>query len=91
MFIQPTANLQYQSNLHMNRQIVNAFRRFHHRFGNGRVRVDGLRKRFGGGFVRHSDAGFGKQFGGVRSDDVNAENLVVFFLRDDFDEAVGFA
>ena len=45
----------------------------------------------GGGFECHRDAGFGEQFGGVRADDVNAEDLVVFFLGDDFHETVGFA
>ena len=37
------------------------------------------------------DAGFGQQLGRVRADDVDAEDLVVFLLRDDLDEAVGLA
>jgi hypothetical protein len=33
-----------------------------------------------GGFEGHADAGFGEELSGVRADDVNAEDLVVFLF-----------
>jgi hypothetical protein len=45
----------------------------------------------GGCFKRHADAGFGKQFRSVGTDDVNAQDLVVFLFGDDLYKAVGFA
>ena len=75
----------------MNRQIVHAFGGFHNAFGNGRVRVDRASEFVGGRLQLHRDAGFREEFGRVRSDDVDAQDFVVFFVGDNFDEAVGFA
>ena len=75
----------------MYRQIVHAFSCFHYGFGNGRVRVDDAAEFIGCGFESHADASFGEQFGRMRADDVNAENLIVFFFGDDLDESVGLA
>ena len=75
----------------MYRQIVDAFGGFHDGFRDGWVSVHYAAEFVRRGFERHGDAGFGKQFGGVRADDVDAEDFVVFLFGDYFDEAVGFA
>ena len=70
---------------------MDAFGGFHDGFGDGRMSVHDAAEFVGGGFEGHGDAGFGQQFGGVRADDVDAEDLVVFLFGDDLDETVGFA
>lgn len=75
----------------MYRQIMHAFGGFHHGFAYCRVSVHYSAEFVGCGFERHADAGFGEEFGGVRADNVNAEDLVVFLLGDDLHETVGFA
>ena len=75
----------------MNRQIMHAFGGFHDGFADGRVGVDDAAEFVGGGFEGHGDAGFSEQFGRVRADDVDAEDLVVFFLSNDLYKTVGLA
>ena len=75
----------------MYRQIMHTFGSFHNGFGNGRVGVHDAAEFVGGRFEGHRDAGFGEKLGRVRADDVDAEDLVVFFFGDDLDETVGLA
>src|SRR5271166_5749375 len=48
--------------------------------------VDGPHQIFDGGFEFHGGDGFGDQFGGLRADDVDAENFAVVGVADDLDE-----
>jgi hypothetical protein len=57
---------------------MDALRGFHDRLRDGRVCVDHAAEFVGGCFERHCDDAFGKQFGGMRADNVNPEHLVIF-------------
>ena len=75
----------------MNRQVVDAFGGFHDRFADGWVSVNDAAEFVCSDLESHCDAGFCEEFGRVRADDVNAEDLVVLFLSDDLHKAVGLA
>ena len=49
--------------------------------------MDGPHQVFHRGFEFHGGDGFGDQFGGLRADDVHAENLAVVRVANDLDEA----
>ena len=51
--------------------------RFHDGFGEGRVGVDRVHQLIDRGLQLDGDAGFVDQVGGVRADDVDAQNLAV--------------
>ena len=75
----------------MNRRAVRRVSGLAHRFGHGRMRVDGANQLFNGAFQPQRQRGFGDQLGGARADDVNAEDLVVLLVGDDLDEAFRLA
>ena len=52
------------------------------------MRVDGVHQRLDGGFGFHGEHAFADQFERLRPDDVDAQNLAVIFVGDDFDEPV---
>ena len=85
------SQVQIYMRSHMNRQVVYTFGGFHDGLADGWVGVDDAAEFVRCGFEGHGDAGLGEEFGGVRADDVDAEDLVVFFLGDDLDETVGLA
>ena len=57
-------------------------------FGEGGVGMDGERHLFDGGFELHRYDALGDKLGGLRADDVDAEDFAVFGVGDDFNEAV---
>ena len=59
-----------------------------HRFAQGRVRVDGEHQLVDRAFELHDGNRFGDEFGGLRADNVHAEDFAVLRIGDDFDEAV---
>ena len=75
----------------MYRQIVDTFGGFHYGFADGWVGVHDAAEFVGGGFEGHGNAGFGEELCGVRADDVDAEDFVVFLFGDDLHKTVGFA
>lgn len=75
----------------MDRQVVDAFGGFHDGFADGWVSVNDAAEFVSGDLECHCDAGLSEEFGGVRADDVNAENFIVFLFGDDLHKAVGLA
>ncbi len=64
-----------------------AFRGFHDRFTQGRVRVD-VARNFGGGQLHALGQGqLGQQFGNIRTNHVRAQDFSILRLDDDFDKA----
>ena len=65
-----------------------------HRFAQAlaerRMRMDGLDNFVGGQFAAHGYGEFADQIGGVRSNDMRAQNLAVF-ADDDLGETLGLA
>src|ERR1044072_8778262 len=72
----------------MNSEPVDAFGGLHDGLRDGRVRVDDAAQLVGGRFEMERDDGFVNDFGRVRADDVDAEQLVVLRLADDLNEAL---
>ena len=64
---------------------------FHHRLGKRRVGVDGPGDRFAGRFELECGARFSDQLSRFRTDDVDAEELVVFLVGDELHQAVRVA
>src|ERR1051326_8585917 len=75
----------------VNRVSQHVFRRFHHRFGQRRMGVDRLCDRLGGCFELERGAAFDDQLRRARTDDVEAEEFVVFLVGDDLHETARFA
>ena len=53
--------------------------------------VDGTRKILAAGMELHGNDGFGNQFGGRMPEDVDPQNLVSFFVSEDFDQPFRFS
>lgn len=60
-------------------------------FTEGRVGVDGARDFLVGRLHADGEAEFGDHLGGIRPDDVCAEDFAVLLAHDEFDEALAFA
>src|SRR6266568_3003451 len=74
----------------MNRLSMYAFGGFHHCCRDGWMRVHRISQLFSRRLELHGDAGLGDQFGGVRADDMYAQNLVVLRFTDDLYKAFLF-
>src|ERR1035437_10876701 len=74
--------------LSVDRDPVHTVRRIQHSLGQGWVGVDGPHQICDGGFEFQGGDGFGDQFGGLRANDVYAENLAIVGVGDDLDEAL---
>ena len=59
-----------------------------HGFADCRVGVDGEHELVDGAFEFHDGYGFGNEFCGLGTNDVHAEDLSVFCVGDDLDEAI---
>ena len=68
---------------------MNGMGRFHHGFTKSRVGVNGAAELFGGNFQAHGRNRFRDQVGRVRTDNVDAENLIGFCVGNDFTKAFG--
>ena len=71
--------------------IVNTLGGFHNGLADRGVSMHDATEFVGGRLQSHADAGLGKQFGGVRADDMDTEHLVIFLFGDDLDKAIGLA
>src|SRR5436305_1861200 len=58
-----------------------------HGFPNRRMRMDHIHHVIDGAFEIEHGRGFGKNLSSQRADDVNAEDLAIFFIGNNFDEA----
>ena len=72
-------------------EIVNTFSRFHHCFGNRRVRVHRATQFIGSRLELHRHTRFGNQLRRVWPDDVYAQDLVVLLLTDNLYKSFFFA
>src|ERR1700677_227181 len=82
----PAAYVLFVLNIY--RQALDAREAIEQRFGNGRVGVDGEHHCFDRRLELNRRHGFGDDLCCVWPDDVNAEDLAVLRVGDDFDEAV---
>src|ERR1700682_3699784 len=73
--------------LRIDGKIVERVERLAPRFVKRRMGVNGLHHSFDGGFGAHGRHGFRDQLEGFGSDNVYAQDLANFFVRDHFDES----